>query len=101
MSYHHLSTTERTARKPHRCFGCLRDIAPGTRYSDSRAVDDGHAFQYREHPECRDAALGPLRDAWDDTYHEGWILEAASDGRPMPDGVIGEAAIAWREAAGE
>ena len=98
--YTHKKTDRVRARKPHRCFGCLRPIAVGTVHDVSAAVSDGYAYRYREHDECRQAAsdLGEQGEC----YPEGWLLETAGqEGGPPPDCLTGEARLAWLEVVGD
>lgn len=50
-----ISSETPTARKPHRCDSCLREIAPGTTYRRARCVDGGDAWTWKTHPACQRA----------------------------------------------
>lgn len=60
------------ARKPHRCWGCLDDIAPGEKYL--RIVQKDHDGELRQINWC-----GPCQDVitdWGDVcYEEGCVAE--------------------------
>ncbi len=50
-----ISAETPTARKPHRCDSCLREIAPGTTYRRARCVDGGDAWTWKTHLACQRA----------------------------------------------
>ncbi len=50
-----LGSATHTARKPHRCDSCLREIATGTTYRRTRCVDGGEAWTWKSHPACQRA----------------------------------------------
>lgn len=50
---------DRTARKPHGCVECRRQIVAGERYRYASGVFEGHGFSYAF---CSDCAA--LKDEW-------------------------------------
>ncbi len=66
---------QRKARKPHQCFHCYREIAPGTVHGFQTNKYDGTVYTLRWHLDCEEMAekyryqgvyfeegWGPLRD---------------------------------------
>lgn len=49
------SSRKVTARKPHQCAHCRREISVGTLHHYSAGVYDGGFYTAREHFECRSA----------------------------------------------
>lgn len=63
-------TVERTARKPHACGECGRDIAPGEHYKVSSYVMDGQFFTNKACAHCAVART------WLEKHCGGWVTEA-------------------------
>ena len=75
-----LSEGTRTARKPHQCFHCYRQIGPGERYGFQTCKYD-YVYTLKFHLDCEELASecrkladfcddegwGPLRDQWCDS----------------------------------
>jgi len=91
MSWHCFGEETVTAKKPHQCILCDREIAAGSKYLHRTGVDDRHFISMKMHPACE--ALTHDWDAMDwETFSPGdlaqWIdeplpeLEPASEGQP-------------------
>lgn len=72
MTWAHIRDTQRTARKPHRCFLCFREIAARSRYVERFGFDDGKALVMRMHAECE-----AVTRSWDLT---DWECFSPGDG---------------------
>lgn len=74
----HYCSTERTARKAHRCYVCRWPIEPGTRYHDQRCIEDGSASTFRVHLACH--ALGcKAMDLVEDGYDGELVRDFIAD----------------------
>lgn len=55
MSYDFFRTNTVTARKPHTCEQCGREIGGGEQHHYSAGKSEGSFMSYREHEDCRTA----------------------------------------------
>jgi len=80
----------RTARKPHKCTECGREIQPGERYEDFRGFCD-ESDRWMRYKTCVDCLS--LRVAFFDTYYfeflwENWWDEMDACGWSVPESCL-------------
>ena len=88
MSLTGLSGGRRRAKKPHQCFHCYRMIGAGEVYWYEVNKYDGHVYELKYHPDCKEAAdryqvydlygdegYPPLRDDLAESGEYQWELD--------------------------
>lgn len=89
------TSTERKARKPHKCVECVSVISPGERYIEERGCWDGRINVHHTCMSCKE-----IRDMWEaepsfegftfgsvGCWYSGYlesVMQAAEDGRLGP-----------------
>ncbi|HCY85366.1 MAG TPA: hypothetical protein DHV36_09560 [Desulfobacteraceae bacterium] len=79
----------RTARVPHVCFECLRDIQPGEQYEYVSGIWDGEPAAYKTCLDCKS-----IRDTFFISWVYTQVWAAFQDEFGYHDSVVPEACIA-------
>lgn len=69
-------STERVARKLHRCSGCGGSILPGWRYVETGLVSSDGPYSWREHVPCHAAAHRWWADNPGEEIDDGWLEQS-------------------------
>ena len=90
-----LTDEHRTARKPHACTLCFREIPKGMRHRFYTYAGEGTVWTHREHFPCADLFYGEWWDGNDDDYPDPGELFAALaergiDPTVLPDDVAAQ-----------